>query len=132
MEEKVKDYINTIKKKMTKWIITEFIADIVEIVAFVIIILKATNNLQDLSNLIYIAICMFVVMLGTILISIKLYFGSVKGFSKISSTQGKYNFALQNLKNAKKDFDEGKIGTDELNKAENDYNNMISEIANEI
>lgn len=132
MEEKVKEYISAIKKEITKWIIVELLTEAFEIAAFVIILLKATNNLEDLSNLIYILIGMFVVMFSTMFISIKVNFGSLKNFSEISSIQNKYNLASENLKNAKKNFNKGKITADELNKAKNDYDNMISEISNKI
>lgn len=132
MEEKVKEYISAIKKEITKWIIVELLTEAFEIAAFVIILLKATNNLEDLSKLIYILIGMFVVMFSTMFISIKVNFGSLKSFSEISSIQNQYNLASENLKNAKKNFDKGKITADELNKAKNDYDNMISEISNKI
>ena len=132
MEEKVKDYINTIKKKMIKWIIVELITEAFEIAAFVIILLKATNNPEDLSYLVFILMGMFAILFGTIFISIKVNFGSLKNFSEIFSIQNKYNLASENLKNAEKNFDKGKISVDELNKAKNDYDNMISEIANKI
>lgn len=132
MEEKVKDYINTIKKKMIKWIIVELITEAFEIAAFVIILLKATNNPEDLSYLVFILMGMFAILFGTIFISIKVNFGSLKNFSEIFSIQNKYNLASENLKNAEKNFDKGKIFVDELNKAKNDYDNMISEIANKI
>ncbi len=132
MEEKVKEYISAIKKEIIKWIIVELLTEAFEIAAFVIILLKATNNLEDLSKFIYILIGMFVVMFSTMFISIKVNFGSLKSFSEISSIQNKYNLASENLKNAKKNFDKGKITADELNKAKNDYDNLISEISNKI
>ncbi|MDD6727997.1 MAG: hypothetical protein PUE08_02085 [Eubacteriales bacterium] len=93
MEEKVKDYINTIKKKMIKWIIVELITEAFEIAAFVIILLKATNNPEDLSYLVFILMGMFAILFGTIFISIKVNFGSLKNFSEIFSIQNKYNLA---------------------------------------
>lgn len=132
MEEKVKDYINTIKKKMIKWIIVELITEAFEIAAFVIILLKATNNLEDLSYLVFILMGMFAILFCTIFISIKVNFGSLKSFCEIFSIQNKYNLASEDLKNAEKNFDKGKITVDEFNKAKNDYDNMISEISNKI
>ncbi|MGN1421331.1 MAG: hypothetical protein ACI4XC_07450, partial [Eubacterium sp.] len=111
-------------------IIVELLAEAFEIAAFVIILLKA--NLEDLSKLIFILIGMFVIMFSTMLISIKVNFGSLKSFCEIFSIQNKYNLASENLKNAEKNFDKGKITVDEFNKAKNDYDNMISEIANKI
>lgn len=132
MEDKVEEYIESAKKKSVKFMIAELLSNAVEIAVFVVIMMKITNNFENISKLIYIIAIMFIVISSTTFINIKIHFGSFKSYSHLSSIQTEYNQANENLRVAQKKYDKGKISVDDMNKAKNDYDNAISQIADKI
>lgn len=132
MEEKVKEFIELSNQKSKKFMITELLSNAVEIAVFVVIMMKITNNFDDTSKLIYIIAVMVFVISSVTFLNIKIHFGSFKEYSRLSSIQTEYNQAKENLRIAQKKYDKGKIGVDEINKAKNDYDNAISQIADKI
>lgn len=132
MEEKVKEFIELSNQKSKKFMITELLSMAVEIAVFVVIMMKITNNFDDTSKLIYIIAVMVFVISSVTFLNIKIHFDSFKEYSRLSSIQTEYNQAKENLRIAQKKYDKGKIGVDEINKAKNDYDNAISQIADKI
>lgn len=83
----VEKYIKNHKKHFNKFILIQFIIDIIEIAVFVFAILKIMEN--KTAFLIVIPIIL-IIMMSTIMINIKINFGSFKKFSESSSIGREY------------------------------------------
>lgn len=124
MEEKVIEFVNVQKSKSKKWIIRELIINAIEIVIFVIAIMK-TMDTNYLIPVLFIGVC--IISISSFL-NIKSVFGSFKKFVDASNLYNIYNAPKQEYDLAMKKYDAGKISLEELQKTKGKLDKAIEEL----
>jgi hypothetical protein len=128
-KEIVEQYIEKQKTLFKKFLLRQFIIDVVEIVILVFAILKTMDN----TNLLYTVVAIVVVvMMFTVFLNIQTIYGGLRNFTNGSNILGKYNTAKEELTKAKKLNVKGKINETELLVAQKKFEEEINIIANEM
>lgn len=124
MEEKVIEFVNEQKSKSKKLIIRELIINVIEIVLFVIAIVK-TMETNYLIPVLFIGV---IIIFISSLLNIKSVFGSLKKFVDASNLSNIYNVPKQEYDLAMKKYDAGKISLDELQEIKDKLDKAVEEL----
>lgn len=125
----VENFIENHNKKLKRFILIQFIIDIIEVAAIVSIMLKVIDNLNSTIILIVAAI---IVMMMAAIINIILNFGSLKKFAVNGNIKGQYDNAKTELEKVKKSFDNGKTDRVQYLDAQKDFEAVIDTLAEKI
>ena len=128
-KEIVENFIEAHDKKVKKFVLIQFIIDIVEVAVIVFGLLKVVDNRN--STIIFIVSALIVMML-TAIININLNFGSFKKFTDNSNIKGQYDNAKAELEKVKKAFDKGNTDQDRYTSAEKEFEAVIDTLAEKI
>lgn len=100
-KEFVEKYVSECFAKLIKFMIVQLITDVIEIVVFVIMLIKEIDNQSNL----YVTIAIFAVLLSvTIFINIKVSFGNFKTFVKNVTVYSAYSKAVKNFNENKNEY----------------------------
>lgn len=101
----VEDYVKNHKKNFKKFVVSQFVIEIIEMAIFVFVLLKLVDNNE------YVSVCVvfFIIIFNvSLFLNIKRIFGGFKAFINEMNINGKYETALKDFKktNDQNAFDE--------------------------
>lgn len=124
MKENVEQFVAQIKKRVKKWIVTQLAVEAVLITAFGVAYMKLADSAV---LLIAATIVFFILLSASLMLNIRLSFGSFTEFSQQLQIINIYNNAKSTFEKAQKSFDNSKISAVELDKAKEDFENQIKQ-----
>lgn len=130
-EERVVEFKAKLDKVFRTYFITELCANAIEIIVSVIVLLNVlkTDNQRALMLTVF---GIFVVIFLTSSVTIRVFFGSVSGLTRVVNFRTKFDFVTKNLSDAKSDLEKGKISFDEFTIVQTIYDDEIKNLAEQI
>lgn len=130
-KERVVEFKAKLDKVFRTYFITELCENAIEIIVSVIVLLNVLKN-DNQRALLLTVLGIFVVIFLTSSVTIRVFFGSVSGLTRVVNFRTKFDFVTKNLSDAKSDLEKGKISYDEFVIVQTIYNDEIKNLAEQI